>query len=159
MSENLRKILKLEVELEDYLKDGIDTTNVECEEVVLKISKLLDKIDNTELLEVLNPEYALHEVIDVSAYFKKYKLDKEKLKKENSYLEEFKKLTFFIENLREKAICEEEYLYICFKVDVDSAAAYLLRNMSNEDIMQLANESDDWNYKLFLFENLKDKNN
>ena len=149
MSENLRKILKLEVELEDYLKDGIDTTNVECEKVVLKISKLLDKIDNVELLEVLNPEYALHEVIDVSAYFKKYKLDKVKLKKENYYLED----------LREKAVCEEEYLYICLKVDVDDTAAYLLRNMSNEDIMMLANESDDWNYKLFLFENLKDKNN
>ena len=44
MSENLRKILKLEVELEDYLKDEIDTTNVECEKVVLKISKLLDVI-------------------------------------------------------------------------------------------------------------------
>ena len=50
---------------------------------------------------------------------------------------------------------EEEYMYICNKCDVDNVASYLLTNMSNEDIMALSWESDDWNYKLFLFENLK----
>ena len=46
-------------------------------------------------------------------------------------------------------------MFICNKCEVDNVASYLLDKMSNEDIMTLSQESDDWNYKLFLFENLK----
>ena len=46
-------------------------------------------------------------------------------------------------------------MFICSKCSVDDTAKYLLKNMSNEDIMELSNETGDWNYKLFLFENLK----
>ena len=46
-------------------------------------------------------------------------------------------------------------MYICEKTKVDEVADFLLTNMSNEDIMSLSNETDDWNYKLFLYGNLK----
>ncbi len=157
MSENLHKVLKLEDKLASFIEDGINTTDTKCEEVVLQIAKLLDKIDNNELLYLLDDENCINNVIDITAYFKKYKLNKKEIKENNTFIEEFKKLSSFVEDVREKSVCEEEYLYICYKCDVDKVATYLLNNMSNEDIMSLANESDDWNYKLFLFENLKEK--
>ena len=69
--------------------------------------------------------------------------------------EAFKKLSYFVERIREASVCEEEYMYICEKTKVDEVADFLLTNMSNEDIMSLSNETDDWNYKLFLYGNLK----
>ena len=157
MSENLDKILKLENKLASFMEDGIDTTDTKCEKVVLQIARLLDKISNHELLYLLNESDCISQVIDITAYFKKYKLNKKEIKENITFIDEFKKLSSFVEEIREKSICEEEYLYICYKCDVDSAASFLLSNMPNEDIMRLANQSDDWNYKLFLFENLKDK--
>lgn len=155
MSENLKKIIDLEEELANFLEKEIDANDTNCENIILKISKLLEKINNEELIYILlNMEY-IHRVINVSAYFKKYKINKKKIKEENSYKEAFKKLGLFVERIRECSICEEEYMYICNKCDVDNVANYLLNNMSNEDIMTLSQESDDWNYKLFLFENLK----
>ena len=157
MSENLDKILKLENKLVSLIEAGFDTTDTKCEKVVLQIARLLDKISNHELLYLLNESDCISQVIDITAYFKKYKLNKKEIKENNTFMEEFKKLSSFVEEIREKSICEEEYLYICYKCDVDNVAAFLLSNMPNEDIMMLANQSDDWNYKLFLFENLKDK--
>ena len=155
MSNEYEKVLKLEKKLEDFVIDGIDTTDVECEKVVLQISKLLDKINNSELLNLLTIPYALNDFIDVTVYFKKYKLNYKELKENNSYKEEFKKLSLLVEEIREKAISEEEYQFICYKCDVDNTASYLLGKMNNKDIMNLANEADDWSYKLFLFQNLK----
>ena len=157
MSENLDKILKLENKLESLMEDGIDTTDTKCEKVVLQIAKLLDKISNYELLYLLNESDCISQVIDITAYFKKYKLNKKEVKENNSFMEEFKKLSSFVEEIREKAICEEEYLYICYKCDVDNVAAYFLKHMSNSDIMELSNNSTDWDYKLFLFGNLKEQ--
>ena len=155
MSENLKKIIILEEKLDDYLKDGIDTTDVECEKVVLEIADLLSSLSNDELIYLLLNSDSIHQVIDVTAYFKKYIINKKKLKEENSYKEEFKKLSYFVERIREASVCEEEYMYICNKCEVDLVSDYLLSNMKNEDIMELSKESDDWNYKLFLFGNFK----
>ena len=155
MSDNLQKVMNLECELAVLLEDGIDTTDVKCEEVVLKISKFLEKMNNDDLIFLLlNGDY-IHQVIDVTAYFKKYKINKKKIKEEDSYKEAFKRLSSFVERIRNASVCEEEYMYICQRCNVDEVAAYLLHNMKNEDIMALSQESDDWNYKLFLFENLK----
>lgn len=155
MSENLRKIINLEEKLGLLLEDGIDTTNVKCESIVFSISNLLKKASNDDLIYLLlNGDY-IHTVIDITAYFKKYKINKKKIKEENLYKESFKKLSLFVERIRSASICEEEYMYICSRCDVDNVSSYLLTNMKNEDIMSLSQESDDWNYKLFLFENLK----
>ena len=155
MSDNLKKILKLEEEIGTMLSEGIDTTDTKLEKKVLQVSKLLEKIDNNDLLYLFSYASPLHKVIDVTSYFKKVKLNKKELKENNSYKEEFEKLSTFVERIRYVAINEEEYLYICYKCDVDNAASYLLSCMSNEDIMELSNKSTDWDYKLFLFGNLK----
>lgn len=155
MSDNLKRIINLEYELETLIEKDIDPTNIECENIVLNISKLLKKINNDELIYLLLNGEAIHKVIDVTAFFKKYKINKKKLKEEDTYKESFKRLSSFVERIRYASICEEEYMFICNKCDVDNVSNYLLTNMKNEDIMALSQETDDWNYKLFLFENLK----
>ncbi len=155
MSENLVKILKFEDQLADLFENGIDTTNTKGEEIVLEISKLLKKASNDDLLYLLLNCNYIHKVIDVTTYFKKYKINKKNLASEKNYKETFEKLSLFVERIHEASVCESEYLFICSKCDVDNIASFLLKNMSNEDIMSLSNASDDWNYKLFLFENLK----
>ena len=151
MSPSYEKILKLETKLEDLDIDNEDKRD----KILLQISNLLDKIDNMELLDLYSEPYILNGFINLPLYFKKYKLDKKKLKEDNSYKEEFKKVSLLVEEIREKCGNEEEYLFLCYKCDVDNVASYLLKHMSNEDVMELANETDDWSYKLFLFENLK----
>lgn len=155
MSENLRKIIDLEEQLSFSFDKSNITTDLEVENIVLKISKLLEKINNEELIYLLLNGEEIHKVLDITIYFKKYKINKKKIQTENSYKEAFKKLGLFVERIREASISEEEYMFICKKTEVDNVASYLLDKMSNEDIMTLSQESDDWNYKLFLFENLK----
>ena len=64
-------------------------------------------------------------------------------------------LNNFISLISDSALDETEYMFICSKCDVDNVASYLLSKMSNDDIMKLSKETDDWNYKLFLYGNLK----
>ena len=154
MSENLKKIIILEEKLELFLEEN-NINNVECENIVLKIKELLKKVSNNDLIYLLENGNGIHEFINVTTYFKKYKINKKQIKADNSYVKEFKKLTYFVEKLREISLCEEEYMYICNKCLVDDISNYLLTNMKNEDIMELSHETDDWNYKLFLFGNLK----
>ena len=89
MSASYEKILKLETKLEDLV---INNEEDKRDKILLQISNLLDKIDNIELLDLYSEPYALNEFINVPLYFKKYKLDKKKLKEDNSYKEEFKKV-------------------------------------------------------------------
>lgn len=155
MSDNLLKIMKLEEQLSEFLEKRIDATNEECEKVVSSVGKLLDKLDNDELLYLLSDESCIHQFVDITAYFKKYKINKAKLKEEKNYQETFRKLNLFVERIRNVSICEEEYMTICQKCAVDDVSNYLLSKMTNEEIMSLSFETDDWNYKLFLFANLK----
>ena len=47
MSENLQKILNLEIELGELIEDKIDTTDIRCEEIVFSISNLLKKVSES----------------------------------------------------------------------------------------------------------------
>ena len=94
-------------------------------------------------------------MLDVANYFKRYKVNKKKLKEDNTYKEAFKKLNSFVERICDASLSDEEYRFICYKCDVDGVSEYLLKNMENQDIMELSKETDDWNYKLFLFSKFK----
>ena len=154
MSKNLLKIIELEDELNEILEDNLNKED-ECEKIVSEIARLLEKLDNDELLYLMTNSDIIHRFIDITAYFKKYKINKKEIREKNSYQETFKKLNLFVERVRDVSICEEEYMYICQKCCVDDISNYLLSKMSNEEIMSLSFETDDWNYKLFLFGNLK----
>lgn len=155
VSDNLYKVIELENNLTDLLLDGYSKDNFEVELIINQFDKILSKLNNKELLYLLKNGNSIHEVVDVANYLKKYKINKKELKLANSYTDELKKLNNFIELISDSSIDENEYMYICTKCDVDNVASYLLSKMSNEDIMKLSSETDDWNYKLFLYGNLK----
>lgn len=154
MSDNLYKVINLDNELSDLLYDEAKN-KLDIENITNKIKHLLLKLNNKELLYLLRNGNGIHEVLDVAFYLKKYKINKKELQTDNSYKDELRKLNNFIELINDSSVNESEYMYICSKCDVDNVASYLLSKMTNEDIMILSNETDDWNYKLFLYGNLK----
>ena len=155
MSDNLYKVLELENDLYELDVENNGKGSAEEKNLIFKLDKKLNKLNNNELIYLLKNGTIIHQVLDVLVYFKKYKINKKELKERKSYKEELDKLNNFIEDIRDSVINEKEYMYICSKCDVDNIANYLLDNMTNEDIMSLSNKSDDWNYKLFLYGNLK----
>ena len=154
MSDNLYKVIELDNDITDKLMNGIKHEE-EIQDLVLKLEGILPKLNNKEILYILKNGNGIHEVIDVANYLKKYKINKKELMQDKTYSDELKKLNNFIALISDSSIDETEYMYICSKCDVDNVASYLLSKMSNDDIMKLSNESDDWNYKLFLYGNLK----
>ena len=155
MSDNLYKVIEIDNEITDRLLSGDKLTEEEIKNVVSILEKNISKLNNKEILYLLKNGNSIHDIIDVTKYLKKYKINKKELKIENSYKDELRKLNNFIELINDSSIDENEYMYICSKCDVDNVANFLLSNMSNDDIMRLSNETDDWNYKLFLYGNLK----
>ena len=155
MSDNLYKIFDLENDLTEMYFFNEDLNSEKGQIIISKMNRYLSKLNNQELIYLLQNGTIIHQVIDILSYFKKYKINKKEIKENNSYKEELNKLNTFIESIRDSVINDDEYMYICSKCDVDNIATFLLKNMSNEDIMSLSNSSDDWNYKLFLYGNLK----
>ena len=155
MSDNLYKVLDLENELSDLYYDNKDLNSEEGKNIISKLEKILNKLNNMELIYLLKNGTIIHQVIDILIYFKEYKINKKELKENHSYKEELTKLNRFIQDINDSSWNEDEYMYICSKCKVDDVADYLLKHMSNEDIMSLSNDSNDWNYKLFLYGNLK----
>ena len=161
MSDNLKRILILEDKLGEYLENNnldiytVDRKSEEYVKITDEIAKLVDHLNNDELIYLLNNGTLIHDVLDVANYFKKYKVNKKKLKEDNTYKEAFKKLNSFVERICDASLSDEEYRFICYKCDVDGVSEYLLKNMENQDIMELSKETDDWNYKLFLFSKFK----
>ena len=155
MSDNLLKAIEIDNEITDMLINGLNSKDEIMQRFTLKLSKILEKLNNKEILYLLQNGNGIHEIIDVLNFLKKYKINKKELELDNSYTDELKKLNNFIELINDSSINEDEYMYICSKCDVDNVASFLLSKMSNDDIMKLSNETDDWNYKLFLYGNLK----
>ena len=155
VSKELNEILKIEDELGYLFEDKELINDNEAKKIGDKLLSLLKKLNNDELLYLLDNVIYIHQVVDITRFFKKYKINKKEIKENNAFKKVFKKLNLFVERVREISLSEEEYMFICSKCSVDDTAKYLLKNMSNEDIMELSNETGDWNYKLFLFENLK----
>ena len=155
MSDNLYKVLDIENDLSEMYYENKNLNSDEGKILISKLENLLNKLNNMELIYLLKNGTVIHQVIDILIYFKKYKINKKEIKENKSYKEELIKLNKFIESINDSVLNEDEYIYICSKCMVDDVANYLLENMSNEDIMSLCNSSDDWNYKLFLYGNLK----
>ena len=76
MSEYLKQLIILDNKLEE--KEDLKADD--SLEIINKMSSLLKHLNNDELLYVLNNLVCIHQVIDVDAYFKKYKINMKKNK-------------------------------------------------------------------------------
>ena len=84
MSDNLYDIIEYENDLYDIVENNKIGSDEE-KEIISKIKKILVKLNNNELIYLLNNGTIIHTVVDILLYFKKYKINKKELKENNSY--------------------------------------------------------------------------
>ena len=162
MSDKLEKLLNI-----DYLISTFDINNRDLSDFELrckfedsglvdKALKLLSTMNNNDVIESFKRSEFLFKYIDYSRFFKKIRLDKKRIKEENSYLEEYKRITDLLDILIIKcheSICDSNQ--ILDLLGFDNILDYLLTEMSNDDIMELATSSTDWEDKLYYYAYLK----
>ena len=96
MSDNLYKVFELENDLTDLLLDGCNKETFEVQVIIIKLNKILAKLNNRELLYLLKNGSSIHEVVDIANFLKKYRINKKELQIDNSYSDELKKFANYI---------------------------------------------------------------
>lgn len=162
MDDKLNKLLLLDQEIGDFLYEN---ENLNDNEIALKFEekkfvdraiKILKKLSNNNVIELLKRARYLTNFIDLKKFIKKYPLNKSKLKKNKElFIEEYKKLQktcFFLSDI---AIDYKEFREYMDVLDIDNVEKYLLENMPNDQIYKLSLETGIWDEKLFYFSFLK----
>lgn len=164
-SKNVDDILDLDKELSTFLdkySSGKENDFVEKElnkqweihgnEFTKKAHEIYSKMDNSELMYSLLGTNEVHYLVDIFKYFKPFKININELKKHPE-----KAMEFYIENLtQQKAIRNtaiNDYYYDRIKElnYFDEIEKVILSYMSNDELMELANNSKDWYEKLYYY--------
>ncbi len=123
-----------------------------------KALKIMNKLSNKNVIELLKRNCYLKEFIDFKKFIREYPLNKTYLKQnKDMYIEEYKKLRrtcYYISDIARDNKEFEEYMDV---LKVDDVEKYLLSNMPNEQIYSLASETSFWDEKLYLFSYFKNK--
>lgn len=162
MNKKLNDLLIIDQEIGDFLYKNNDLNDnelsVKFEEsnFVNKALKILSKLSNKNVFELLKRSRYLNTFIDIKKFIKKYPINKTYLKEnKDMYIEEYHKLhnmCLYISSISNDYKEFNEYMNI---LDVDNIECYLLNHMSNEQIYFLSNETTDWSQKLYYFSFLK----
>ena len=164
-SKNVDDILDLDKELSTFLdkySSGKENDFVEKElnkqwkihgnEFTKKAHEIYSKMNNSELMYSLLGTNEVHYLVDIFKYFKPFKININELKKHPE-----KAMEFYIENLtQQKAIRNtaiNDYYYDRIKElnYFDEIEKVILSYMSNDELMELANNSKDWYEKLYYY--------
>lgn len=164
MNKTLNDLLIIDEEIGDFLYENESLSEFELndkfeeENFVGKAMKLLTKLSNKNVIELLKRSQYLNSFIDLKKYIKKYPLNKSYLKKNSDmYIEEYKKLRkmcFYLGDISVDYGEFQEYMHV---LDVDNIESYLLKNMPNEQIYSLSLDTSDWMQKLYYFSYFKEK--
>ena len=162
MDDKLNKLLLIDQEIGDFLYENDFLTEDEIankfeeKDFVGKAMKIIKKLSNNNLIELLKRSRYLSSFIDLKRFIKKYPLNKAKLKKNNSlYIEEYHRLQNICFRINDISFDKEEFNEYLDILDVDNVEKYLLEHMPNEQIYTLANENGIWEEKLYYFSFLK----
>ena len=83
VSKELNEILKIEDELGYLFEDKELINDNEAKKIGDKLLRLLKKLNNDELLYLLDNVIYIHQVVDITRFFKKYKINKKEIKENN----------------------------------------------------------------------------
>ncbi len=162
MDKNLDKILSIDQEIGDFLYDNDSlsdkeiSTKFEEHRFIDRAIKIINKLSNKSIIELLKRSRYLRDYIDMKRFIKKYPINKKRLKDNKElYLEEYQKLQKTCLFLNDISIDTQEFLEYLDILDVENIEKYLLKNMSNEQIYSLANSTNIWEEKLYFFSFLK----
>ena len=164
MDKNLNAILMIDQKIGDFYYDNIDLTDNEFMDkfektnYISKALKIISKLSNKNVLEVLKRSRYLTDFIDLKKFLKPYKINKKYLKENKElYIEEYKRLRNTCNLISNIATSNNEFYEYMDVLNVDDIELYLLNNMPNEQIYTLASETGIWDEKLFYFSFFKNK--
>lgn len=141
------------------LSDNELNTKFEEKGYVNKALKLLSKLSNKGVLELIKRSRYLNSFIDIKKFLSGYPINKTYLKNnKDMYIEEYKKLKNTCVYLSDISLDYNEFQEYMKVLDVDGVEFYLLENMPNEQIYELSHDTGDWMQKLYYFSFLKSKN-
>ena len=168
-SKNVDKILDLDKELQeffnkyssgkkpDYFEKELNKQwKIHGDEFVERANKILKNMNNQELMYTLLGTEMIKDITEIFEYFKPYKIDVEYLKNHPD-----KAKDYYYENLMQQdAIHKHAINKYYYKIIMDvnyfeEIERFVLSQMSNEELMELANSSNDWREKLYYYRFLK----
>ena len=168
-SENVNQILDLDKEIQEFLdkyssgkkpdyyeKELNKQWKLHGDKFVKRADKILKKMSNAELMYTILGTERIKDVVEIFEYFKPYKIDVEYLKEHPDKAKEY-----YYENLMQQdaiqktSINEYYYKIIMDKNYFEEIEKFVLSQMSNEELMELANSSKDWHERLYYYGFLK----
>ena len=158
MDDNLNKILMIDQDIQDFIYDNKELSDLEFEDkfcqkkYVDKAVSILKKMNSKDLIEVIKRCRYLWNFIDLKKFIKRYPLNKTYLKNnQDMYIEEYRNLQktcYSISDISNNVNEFQDYMNI---LNVDDIEKYLLTNMPNEQIYSLASSTGMWDEKLYFF--------
>ena len=162
MNKYLNDLLIIDQEIGDFFYQNNDLSDNELDikfeekDFIGKALKIIDKLSNKDVLELLKRCSYLNDYIDIKKFIKKYPLNKSYLKKNKElYLDEYHKLRNTCIYLCDISSNYQEFQEYMDVIDADGVEAYLLSNMPNKQIYSLSLETTDWSQKLYYFSYFK----
>ncbi len=162
MNSDLNKLLIIDQEIANFYYDNMELNDEKFikkfnkEKYVDKIIKIIEKLSNKNILELLKRSSYIKDIIDLKKYLKNYPINKTYLKKnQDMYILEYKKLCNTCDYLSDISKNSNEFLEYMDILNIDGTTDYLLSNMPNDQIYKLASETGEWDLKLYYFSYLK----
>ena len=172
-SVNVDKILDLDKEVQDFLdkyssgkkadyyeKELNKQWKIHGKDFSKRADDILKKMSNVELMYTILGTERIKDITEIFEYFKPYKIDVEYLKEHPDKAKEY-----YYDNLMQQDAIQKtsinKYYYdiIMDKNYFEEIERFVLSQMNNEELMELADSSKDWYEKLYYYGFLKqDKN-
>ena len=168
-SENVDMVLNLDKELQEFLdkySSGKKPDYYEKElnkqwekhgdKYIKRADTLLKKMNNQELMYTLLGTEVIKDIVEIFEYFKPYKIDVEYLKNHPDKAKDY----YFDNLLQQDAINKTAINRYYYKIIMDlnyfeEIEKFVLSQMSNKELMELADSSKDWYEKLYYYGFLK----
>jgi len=158
MNDNLNKILMIDQDIQDFIIDNEDLSDLEFEDkfykkrYIDKAINILKKMSSKDMIEVIKRCRYLWNFIDLKKFIKRYPLNKTYLNNnKDMYIEEYRNLQntcYSLSNISTNVKEFQDYMSI---LAVDDIEKYLLTNMPNDQIYSLASSTGMWDEKLYFF--------
>lgn len=168
-SQNVDQILDLDKDVQDFLekyssgkkadyyeKELNKQWKIHGDKFAKRADEILKKMSNAELMYTILGTERIKDIAEIFEYFKPYKIDVEYLKEHPD-----KAKDYYYENLMQQdAILKNSINKYYYKIIMDKnyfeeIEKFILSQMNNDELMELADSSKDWYEKLYYYGFLK----
>lgn len=168
-SKNVDQILDLDKEVKDFIDKYASGKTPDYNEKELneqwelhgndfekRADIILKKMGNQELMYTLLGTERIKDLTELFEYFKPYKIDVEYLKKHPDKAKEYYYENLMQQDVIQKTSINEYYYKIIMDMNYfEEIERFVLSQMNNKELMELAESSKDWYEKLYYYGFLK----